>query len=151
MAKNLCDKVSKIKNLRWQFRSIFRLFCRGVFNFFCRPCFHGEICKTKWRLFILLRVASILHPFVLQISSWKQCLQKKWSTPQRSQPKILQNSHLRFFIFETLWQRFLRHKLMLKIIISSIENCTNCFIKSWFLTLLCDEKSLWQSYKIKKI
>ena len=50
VAKNLCDKVSKIKTLILQFRSIFRWLCRGVFNFFCRPCFHGEICKTKWSL-----------------------------------------------------------------------------------------------------
>ena len=51
VAKNLCDKVSKIENLRWQLRSIFSLLCRGVFKYFCRPCFHGEICKTKWTLF----------------------------------------------------------------------------------------------------
>ena len=43
------------------------------------------------------------------------------------------------------------HKVMLKIIISSIEKCTNFLINSWFLTLLCDEKSLWQSFKNKKI
>ena len=60
MTKNLCDKVSQIKKLRWQFRRIFRWLRRGVLHFFCRPCFHGEICKTKWTLFILFRVASIL-------------------------------------------------------------------------------------------
>ena len=47
MAKNLCDKVSKIKNLRWQFWRIFRWLPRAVLHFFCRPCFHGEICKTN--------------------------------------------------------------------------------------------------------
>ena len=51
LAKNLCEKLSKIKNLRWQFKSIFRWLCHGVFNFFCRSSFHGEICKTKWTLF----------------------------------------------------------------------------------------------------
>ena len=43
VAKNLCDRVSNIKNLRWQFGSIFRWLCRGVFNFFCQPCFHEEM------------------------------------------------------------------------------------------------------------
>ena len=106
VAKNLCKKVLKIKNLRWQFQRIFRWLRRGVLYFFCRPCFLVEICKTKWTLFIILRVASILQPFVLQISPWKQGLQKKWSTPRRSQRKILRNCHLNFFIFETLSQRF---------------------------------------------
>ena len=96
MAKNLCDKVSKIKYLRWQFWRIFRWLRHGVLHFFCRPCILGVICKTKWTLFIILRVASISHPFVLQISPWKQGLQKKWSTPRRSQWKILRDSHLRF-------------------------------------------------------
>ena len=31
--KNLVDKISKIKNLRWKFRTIFCWLCRGVFNF----------------------------------------------------------------------------------------------------------------------
>ena len=49
-AKNLCDKVSKIKNLRWQFCGIFRWLRHGLLCFFCRRCFHGEICKIKWPL-----------------------------------------------------------------------------------------------------
>ncbi len=44
--------------------------------------------------------------FVLQISPWKQHLQKKWNTPRESQWKIQQNCRLRFLIFETLSQRF---------------------------------------------
>ena len=54
VVKNLCDKVSKIKNLSWQFCWIFPRLRRGVLQFFCRRCFHGEICKTKWPLFNFL-------------------------------------------------------------------------------------------------
>ena len=50
VVKNLCDKVSKFKNLRWQFRRIFRWLCHGVLHFFCRLNFHGEIYRTKWSL-----------------------------------------------------------------------------------------------------
>ena len=53
VVKNLCDEVSKIKNLSWQFRCIFRRLCHGVLHFFCKYFFHGEIFKTKWPLFIL--------------------------------------------------------------------------------------------------
>ena len=113
VAKNLCDKISKIKNLRWQFRSIFRWLC--VFNFFCRPCFYGEIYETKWTFFqpFASTRRNILKSdhFVLQISPWKQGLQKKLNTPRQSQQKILLNCHLRFFIFEILSQRFLATKL----------------------------------------
>ena len=54
LVKNLCDKVSKIKNLSWQFCWMFRRLPRGVLQFFCRRCFHGEICETKWPLFNFL-------------------------------------------------------------------------------------------------
>ena len=50
VAKNLFDKVSKIKNLRWQFCGIFRWLRHGLLCFFCRRYFHGEICKIKWPL-----------------------------------------------------------------------------------------------------
>ena len=76
MAKNLCDKVSKIKKMRLQFRRIFRWLCRGILHFFCRPCFLGEICKTKWTDFIILRVASILHPS--SIEKWTNFLINSW-------------------------------------------------------------------------
>ena len=46
-SKNLCDKSSKIKNLRWQFSCIFRCLRRGVLRFFCRRHFHGENCRSK--------------------------------------------------------------------------------------------------------
>ena len=55
MVKKLCDEVSKIKNLRWQFQRIFRWLCHGVLSFFCWRNFHGEICKTKWPLFYIWR------------------------------------------------------------------------------------------------
>ena len=46
-SKNLCDKVLKIKNLNWQFCSIFCWLRREIHHFFCRCCLHGEICNTK--------------------------------------------------------------------------------------------------------
>ena len=55
-----------------------------------------------------------------------------------------------FFYFWNFVTEIFRHKVMLKIIISSIEKCTNFLINSWFLTLLCDLKSQWQSFKYKK-
>ena len=44
--KNLCDKVSKNKNLRWLFSLFFRADRRGVLCFFCRRNFHQENRKT---------------------------------------------------------------------------------------------------------
>ena len=38
--KNLCDKVSKMKNLRWLSCSFFRADRRGVLRFFGRRIFH---------------------------------------------------------------------------------------------------------------
>ena len=96
----------KNKNLIWQFRRIFRWLRRGVLHFFCRPCFHGEICKTNGcKMDATLKIIKSVH-FVLQISPRKHGLQKKRSTPRRSQQKILRNCHLNFFICETLSQRF---------------------------------------------
>ena len=106
----LCDKKSlwqsfKNKKLRWNFRRIFRWLCRGVLHFFCRPCFHVEICKTNGcKIDATLKIIKCVH-FVLQISPRKHGLQKKSSTPRRSQRKILRNCHLNFF-FEILSQRF---------------------------------------------
>ena len=98
MTKNLCDKVSQIKKLRWQFQRIFRWLRRGVLHFFCRPCFHGEICKTNGcKIDATLKIIKCVH-FVLQISPRKHGLQKKSSTPRRSQRKILRNCHLNFFL-----------------------------------------------------
>ena len=54
VVENLCDKVSKIKNLSWQFRWIFRRLCHGVLHFFCRHFFYGEIYRSNWPLFDFL-------------------------------------------------------------------------------------------------
>ena len=45
--KNLCDKVSKMKNLRQLSSSFFRADRRGVLRFFCGRIFHRENRKTK--------------------------------------------------------------------------------------------------------
>ena len=46
--KNLCDKVSKMKNLRLLSFSFFHADRRGILLFFGRRIFHRENCKTKW-------------------------------------------------------------------------------------------------------
>ena len=45
--KNLCDKISKMKNLRLLSSSFFRALRRGVLRFFCRRIFHRENRETK--------------------------------------------------------------------------------------------------------
>ena len=50
-SKNLCDKSSKIKILRWQFSCIFRWLRRGIPRFFCRRRFHGDMTETKSPIF----------------------------------------------------------------------------------------------------
>ena len=55
--KNLCDKVSKIKNLRWLSCSFFRAVRRGILRFFARHIFHGENRKTKSPVFTFLKKA----------------------------------------------------------------------------------------------
>ena len=54
---------------------------------------------------IFLKIQKIGN-FVMQISPWKQRLQKKRSIPRRPQRKIQQNCNLRNLIFEILSQRF---------------------------------------------
>ena len=53
--KNLCDKVSKIKNWRCTFYSFFHALRRGVLCFFCWCIFHGENCKTKLPVLTFLK------------------------------------------------------------------------------------------------
>ena len=55
--KNLCDKVSKIKNLRWLSCSFFRADRRGVLRFFCRHIFHRENRETKLPVFTFWKKA----------------------------------------------------------------------------------------------
>ena len=45
--KNLCDKVSRMKNLRLLSSSFFRALRRGVLHFLCGRIFHGENRETK--------------------------------------------------------------------------------------------------------
>ena len=45
--KNLCDKVSRMKKLRWLFSCFFRAVHRGVLHFFDWHIFHGENHETK--------------------------------------------------------------------------------------------------------
>ena len=47
--------------------------------------------------------------FVSWFSPWKMCWSKKWSTPRWTARKKQENSHLSFFILETLSQRFLQN------------------------------------------
>ena len=54
-----------------------------------------------------------LGDFDRQISPWKQRLEKKRSTPRRSQRKMQENCHLKFLIFKLLSQRFFDLKLVI--------------------------------------
>ena len=101
-SKNLCDKSLKIKNLRWQFSCIFRWLRPAILRFFCRRCYHGDICRPKLSLLKISKTGD----FDLQISLWKQCLQKKRSIPRWRQHKIQEICHLRFLIFKLSSQRF---------------------------------------------
>ena len=151
----LCDEKSlwqsfKNKKMRWQFRRIFRWLRRGVLNFFCRPCFHGESCKTNGcKMDATLKMIKSVH-FVLQISPRKHSLQEKWSIPQRIRRKILRKCHLNFFYFWNFVTEIFRHKVMIKIMNLSKSWYNFLLMKLWFLTLLCGEKSLWQSFKNEK-
>ena len=64
-----------------------------------------KIAKLYGNFWTFLKIRKIGN-FVIQISPWKQRLQKKQSTLGRRQRKILQNCHFRFLIFEILSQRF---------------------------------------------
>ena len=71
--KNLCDKVSKMKNLRLLSSSFFRADRCGVLCFFSQRIFHRENCKTKSPVFPFLKkskkrrkVGSFLTPYTVQ-------------------------------------------------------------------------------------
>ena len=55
--KNLCDKVSRMKNLRLLSSSFFRALRRGVLRFFCQRIFHGENRETKSPVLTFLKKA----------------------------------------------------------------------------------------------
>ena len=65
--KNLCDKVSKIKNLRWLSSSFFRAVRRDILRFFARHIFHGENRKTKSHILSFFKKTKI-YENVLQKS-----------------------------------------------------------------------------------
>ena len=74
-------------------------------------CFLGVvICLTKSTCFFDFLKNVKIGDFVLQISPWRQHLQRKWSIPQRSQRKMQQNCQFRSLIFKTLSQRFFNSK-----------------------------------------
>ena len=112
MAKNLFDKVSKIKNPRWQFRRIFRWLRHGVFHFFSRPCFHGEICKTKW---VQNGCCSFCFANYSK-NTWSTEKMEYTTTKPMKNPSKLSSQIFYFWNFVT--ENF-RPKVMLKIIISS--------------------------------
>ena len=55
--KNLCDKISKMKNLRLVSSLFFRALRHGVLRFFGLRIFHGENRKTKSPVFTFLKKA----------------------------------------------------------------------------------------------
>ena len=131
---------SKIKNLRWQFWRIFRWLRRGVLHFFC---FHGEICKTKWMQNGCYSQYNQKCPFCFANFSMKTRSTEKMkytTTKPTENPSKLSSQIFNFWNFVT---EIFCHKVMLKLIIPPIENCTDFLIKSWFLTLVCDEKKKW--------
>ena len=144
MAKNLCDKVSKIKNLKWQFRRIFRCRRRGIPHFFCKHYIHGEICKTKrCKMDATLKITKSVH-FVLQISPRKHGLQKKWSTPRRRQRKILRNCHLNFLFLKLCHRDFLPQSNVIN------HNFSNRKVYQLFDKIMIFNITLWQKISVTK-
>ena len=61
--KNLCDKVSKKKNLRLLSSPCFRADRRGVIRFFGRRIFHGENRETKSPVLLKTRISIFFANF----------------------------------------------------------------------------------------
>ena len=59
--KNLCDKVSTMKNLRLLSSSFFRARRRGVLHFFGRRIFHGENRETNCHIGVNFRQPTTLE------------------------------------------------------------------------------------------
>ena len=74
--KNLCDKVSKMKNLRLLSCSFFRADRRGVLRFFGRRIFHRENCETKSPVLSFFKNTKI-YENVSQKSLWQSFENKK--------------------------------------------------------------------------
>ena len=76
-------------------------------NFFFR--FFPPVSPRTFRLFSAFFQKVKTGDFVSRFSQWKIRWQKKRSIPRRTARKNEEDSHLRFFIFETLSQRFLQN------------------------------------------
>ena len=74
--KNLCDKISKMKNLRLLSSSFFRAVRRGVLRFFGRRIFHRENCETKSPVLSFFKKTKI-YENVSQKSLWQSFENKK--------------------------------------------------------------------------
>ena len=94
--KNLCEKVSKIKNWTCTFYSFFRALCRGVLCFFCWCIFHGENCEKKSPFFSFFQ-KSQNRRFCFTIFSMKNALTEKQSTPRWRTRKNEEDGSLQFF------------------------------------------------------
>ena len=57
--KNLCDKISKMKNLRLLSSSFFRALRRGILLFFGGRIFHWENRETKWSVLSFFKKTKI--------------------------------------------------------------------------------------------
>ena len=150
MAKNLFDKVSKIKNPRWQFRRIFRWLRHGVFHFFSRPCFHGEISETKWMHNGCCSQYNKKCPFCFvnfSKKTWSAEKMEYTTTKPTENPWKLLSQIFHFWNFVT---EIFRHKVMLKITILSKSWYKFLFDKLMIFTSPFGGKSLWQSFRNKK-
>ena len=76
---------------------------KSVFRFFT------PVLARTFRLFSAFFKKIKTGDFVSQFSRWKMRRPKKRSIPRRSARKNEEDSSLRFFIFETLSQRFLQN------------------------------------------
>lgn len=66
--KNLCNKVSKMKNMRWLFSSFFCADCNGILCFFGRWILQGGNPETK----------SPVLTFFKNIEKWRKVWCNKW-------------------------------------------------------------------------
>ena len=77
--KNICDKVSKIKNLRWLSCSFFRADRRGILRFFGGRIVHREKRKTKWSVLSFFKKTKI-YENVSQKTLWQSFENEKSET-----------------------------------------------------------------------
>ena len=112
--KNLCDKVSKIKNWRCTFYSFFRALRCGVLCFFCQCIFHGE--NRKKTAFFAFFKKSQNRWFCFAIFSMKNASTEKTEyTTTKSTEKLrrwqCQIFHFRNFVTEIFAKHFQRFSI----------------------------------------